>query len=65
MKRNKTTQFEESKHARREVRAREYLKRLGINFYQAFGKIHIDGRAYDDFQTAARTYDPEWYRSSI
>lgn len=65
MKRSKTTQSVAMKHVIRENRAREYLERLDIDFYQAFGKIYIDGRTYDDFQTAARTYDPEWYRRSI
>lgn len=62
MKRNKTAQFEATKHAKREARAREYLDRLGIDFYQAFGKIYADGRPHADYQTAARFYDPEWYR---
>ena len=62
MKRCKAKQFEETKHAKREARAREYLDRLGIDFYQAFGKIYVDGRPYADAQTAARRYDPKWFR---
>ena len=62
MKRNKVSQFEATKHAKREARAREFLDRLGIDFYQSFGKICVDGRLYADYQTAACAYDPEWWR---
>ena len=62
MKRNKVSQFETTKHAKREARAREFLVRLDIDFYQSFGKVCVDGRSYPDYQTAARFYDPEWWR---
>ena len=62
MKRNKVTQSEETKYARREARARAYLTGLNVDFYQSFGKVVVDGRSYSDYQTAARTYDPEWWR---
>ena len=62
MKRNKVIQSEATKHAKREARAREFLDRIGVDFYQSFGKIYVDGLLYPDYQTAARFYDPEWWR---
>lgn len=62
MKRNKVTQTEKTKHAKREARARAYLAQLNVDFYQSFGKVVVDGRSYPDYQTAARVYDPEWWR---
>lgn len=65
MKRNKTSQNrnnETTKHARREACARTYLAGLNIDFYQSFGKVCVYGRVYPDYQSAARAYDPEWWR---
>lgn len=62
MKRSKSKQFDETKFAKREARAREYLDRLGVDFYQSFGKVIVSGLMYPDYQTAARMYDSEWWR---
>ena len=64
MKRSKVTQAEEMKHAKREARARAYLTGLNVDFYQSFGKVCVDGRVYPDYQTAARMFDPEWWRGN-
>lgn len=62
MKRNKVSQYNEVKHAKREARACAYLTQINVDFYQSFGKVFVDGLMYPDYQSAARMYDPEWWR---
>lgn len=62
MKRNKVNQSEATKYAKREARARAYLARINVDCYQSFGKVIVDGLMYPDYQSAARLYDPEWWR---
>lgn len=62
MKRNEVSQSKETKHAKREARARAYLTQINAVFYQSFGTVFVDGLMYPDYQSAARMYDPEWWR---
>lgn len=62
MERSKTKQFKETKFAKREARACAYLTQINVDFYQSFGKVFVDGLMYPDYQSAARMYDPEWWR---
>ena len=48
MKQNKVSQAKNTKHAKREARARAYLASLNVDFYQSFGKVIVDGLMYPD-----------------